>query len=487
MGENVKINQELEPDAEAKNNQEAESDVEAKIVDGVHNYSAESEYIWPKDPAVLKQLEWFRDQKLALMMHWGPYSQMGVVESWALSDEDADWSRNCIDWEIDAAGFKKQYFDLNKTFNPVRFQPDLWAELAADAGFRYLVFTTKHHDGFCMWDSEYSDYKTTSPDCPFHTHQYADICGHLFEAMRKKGLGIAAYFSKADWHIPSYWNEKYERGSFTWRGPSYDPKKRPEVWEEFKKFTRNQIVELASKYGKLDILWFDAGWVCAENGQDIELGSIIDQIRQFQPWVLSADRTVGGAYENYITPEQCVPDQPLMVPWESCITMATSFSFKYEDVYKTPREIACLLVDIIAKGGNLALNVGPQPDGRLPEGAIKTMKGLGEWLRQYGEAVYGTRICAPYKKDGVAFTQKEAEKLVYAFRMYPTLTEVVEEKLLIPYAEEIEGMELIGAAEAVVYQKVQDGYEVTLTKEQCQNSGIGHVFRLHKKDEVYLV
>ena len=164
---------------------------EKEVVEqGVHNYSQEEDYVWPTDPKVLQKLEWFKDQKLALMMHWGAYSQLGIVESWALSDADAEWSRGGIDWNVSAEEFKKQYFDLNKSFNPVRFQPYKWAEMAKEAGFKYLIFTTKHHDGFCMWDTKYTDYKVTGKDCPFRTHKYSDICAHLFEAFRRQGIGI---------------------------------------------------------------------------------------------------------------------------------------------------------------------------------------------------------------------------------------------------------------------------------------------------------
>lgn len=453
---------------------------EEEVKEGVHNYSRADRYVAPTEPAVLRQLEWFQDQKFALMMHWGTYSQIGLVESWALSDHDADWSRDGVDWDVDGETFKQQYFDLNKTFNPIRFEPQKWAEAAADAGFKYCVFTTKHHDGFCMWDTKYSDYRVTSPDCPFHTHKYADICAHLFEAMRRKGLGIAAYFSKADWHIPCYWTKDDARGSFTWRGPSYKPEENPEKWEEFVTFTQNQVKELTQNYGKIDILWFDAGWVCKEAGQDIRLGEMIDEIRKYQPWVLSADRTIGGPYENYVTPEQCVPDEPLGIPWESCITMGTSFSFKYEDTYKTPREIACLLMDIVVKGGNLALNVGPQPDGRLPEGALRSMKGIGEWMRTYGEGIYGTRVCAPYKKDGIGFTAKEKENLVYAFRMYTSEEETAEKELFIPLEREIEAVEQIAVDGCVKFTRVEGGYRFELP-EQTEEHPIAQVFRIHVK------
>lgn len=449
---------------------------EDMVVDGVHNYSTEEAYVWPTDPKVLKKLEWFQDQKLGLMMHWGPYSQLGVVESWALSDGDADWSRGGIDWEVTGEEFKEEYFGLNRTFNPLRFEPEKWADLAKEAGMRYVLFTTKHHDGFCMWDTHYSDYKITAEDCPFHTHKYADICAHLFESFRKRGIGISAYFSKADWHVDSYWKDDTPRGKFKYRGPSYDPKENPEEWERFVTFTQNQIRELGTNYGKLDAMWFDAGWVHAGNGQDIRLGEVIEEIRKIQPGMLCADRTIGGPYENYVTPEQCVPDEPLSIPWESCITLGTSFSFRYEDAYKSTREVINLLIDIVVKGGNLAINVGPQPDGRLPEGAVRTLKGMGEWLGRYGEAIYGTRVCAPYKKDGIGFTQKDGT--VYAIQGFESEDGPVEDKVWIPYTGEFREVTAMGDERVVSVERQADGFYVTLERSGDGKAPIARVFCL---------
>ncbi|WP_325176705.1 alpha-L-fucosidase [Paenibacillus alkalitolerans] len=462
-----------------ENNNAVELDKEEQVVEtGVHNFSKEEEWVKPDNPMLLERLEWFKDQKLGFMMHWGPYSQLGLVESWALSDEDGEWSRNDIDWISDMEEFKRQYFDLNKTFNPVRFQPELWADLAADSGFKYLLFTTKHHDGFCMWDTHTTDYRITGKDCPFHTHKYADICRNLFDAFRDKGLAVAAYFSKADWHTPYYWAPGMERGRNMWRGPSYDPKEYPWLWEKFVQFTHDQIMELMTRYGRIDVLWLDAGWVRAgRRGQDIRLGEVVGKARRLQPWLLSADRTVGGPYENIVTPEQTIPEGPMNIPWESCITMGTSFSFRYEDKYKTARQLVHILLEVVAKGGNLALNVGPQPDGRLPEGAIQRMKELGAWLKVYGEGVYGTRICAPYFTGEWAFTRKE--NTVYAFRLYKNSDKPVESDITIPYAGKVGRVEQVGTNRVLEFRGTDEGIGIQLpASEASGQTPIAHVFRM---------
>ena len=190
------------------------------IKEGMHGCSAEENYVVPAEQAVRDKLEWFQDQKLALMMHFGAYSQMGRCESWPLSEEDADWARKDYTWEKDSAVFRKQYFDLMKSFNPLRFEPDKWARFAKESGFRYFILTTKHHDGFCMFDTDETDYKITSELCPFHTHRYADVVRHAFDAFRAEGIGIAPYFSKADWHCPWYWAKGMEKPVAYWRKKS---------------------------------------------------------------------------------------------------------------------------------------------------------------------------------------------------------------------------------------------------------------------------
>ena len=386
------------------------------IVNGVHGYMPDN-YVVPKEPQVREKLEWLKDQKLALMMHFGMYSQMGVYESWPLSDADAHWSRVQIDWTDDAEAFKRQYWDLWKSFNPVRFQPGKWARLAKDGGFRYIVFTTKHHDGFCLFDTKYTDFKVTNPECPFSKNPCADIVKSVFDAFRAEGLGIAAYFSKPDWHSEDFW-EDHGIGRKVSRMPTYDVKANPEKWARFREFTKSQIVELVRDYGPVDVIWLDGGQVQRKTGLDINIEDIIAEARKYNPALISADRTAGGPCENVITPEQTVPPKPLAVPWESCITMGTGFSYRYDDTYKSPRELVHLLLDVVAKGGNLALNVAPGPDGRLPEPAIERMEALGAWLKANGNGIYATRPAAPFAEGNWRFTGAKDGKTVFAFRLW---------------------------------------------------------------------
>ncbi|MGN0533111.1 MAG: alpha-L-fucosidase [Eubacterium sp.] len=377
-----------------------------------HSYSEERRYVSPKEPEVLESLERFQDRKFGIMFHWGAYSQWGIVESWALPDADHSWAWDDVDKDLTGEQFKQEYWDLIKTFNPVRFRPEEWAKTAKDAGFKYVLFTTKHHDGFCMWDTKYSDYKITSPHCPFSKNLRADICKHLFDAFRNEGLKVHAYFSKPDWHSEYYWAKGFSKNEYMTRNPSYKTYLHPKLWNKFCEYTKNQMLELVSNYGRIECLWLDGGQVNPMNMQNIHLSQIMKEARKIQPWLMVADRTVGGRNENFITPEQTVPDRPIRVPWESCVTLGTSFSFKYDDDYKDAKTVIHLLCDIVAKGGNLALNIGPRPDGRLPHKVYPILADIGKWLKKNGYAIYESRPAFPYRKDNIAYTGKKDE--VYA-------------------------------------------------------------------------
>lgn len=440
------------------------------------NHSSASDYVAPDDPLLQQRLSWFQDQKLALMVHWGGYSQWGICESWPLSDGDADWARKGLDWEKDPDAFRKQYFDLNRTFNPVRFDPDEWADFAQEVGFRYFIFTTKHHDGFCMYDTKQTDYKTTGEDCPFHMHRYADIARHLFDAFRARDIGIAAYFSKSDWHCPWYWAKGQKYPVAYWRNPTYDPLEKPELWEQFTLFAQAQMLELVRDYGPVDILWLDGGQVNPRtHHQDIRMDDLAKAARAITPGLLIADRTVGGPHENYITPEQTIPDSPILVPWESCVTIGTSFSFRFDDDYKSPRDLVFLLTETVSKGGNLALNIGAQPDGRLPRHAVESARGLGEWLSENGPAIFSTRPCPPYVQGAYAFTKKDST--VYAILRLKE-GETLPEQVVIPYQFPVSRVETLMDGRPLPFTRVQTGLEVMVPRGIVGQSPLAQVFVL---------
>lgn len=385
--------------------------------------AAVSSYIPPTSPRVLEQLEWFRDQKLGLMVHWGLYNQMGMKESWSLVDKD--WTK----WQFKPGTpnieVKEMYSKLHRGFLPLRFDPDDWAEAADNAGFRYLCFTTKHHDGFCMWDTSTTDYKVTGSEVPWRNEKHADITKALFDAFRKRGMGISAYYSRADFSCPYYWEEGYGMKDGAERVPSYDPAEKPEKWKKFQEFVYAQLLELVTNYGRIDCLWYDGG--C--KGNLLGLPEITERLREIQPHMLGVIRSnKGGGCEDFITPELIIPNTYVSVPWEACAVMGkshveygkdyVSFGYSYDQDYMSAREVAHLLLDVVAKGGNLCLNVAAQPDGRLPYRALLNLEAFGKWMKKFSVGIYGTRAAAPYRDGGFAYTASKEGGTVYAFYLY---------------------------------------------------------------------
>lgn len=383
-------------------------------------------YIAPTDTAVINKLAQWQKMKFGLFMHWGTYSQWGIVESWSICPEDEGWTQRKGPYAKNYFEYVKAYENLQTTFNPVKFQPEKWVKAAKDAGMKYMIFTTKHHDGFSMFDTKETDYKITDAKTPFSKNPRSNVTKEIFNAFRKDGFAIGAYFSKPDWHSQDYWWPYFPPKD---RNVNYDPVKYPERWNAFKSFTYNQIKELMSDYGKVDILWLDGGWVRPlstvdttvewqrgiKTDQDIDMKRIAEMARSKQPGLLIVDRTVTGPYENYTTPEQEVPHELLPYPWESCITMGDSWSYVPGDNYKPAQKIIQLLIRIVSRGGNLLLNIGPGPDGDWDPVAYQRLQDIGAWMKINGEAIHGSKPLAPYESGNIHFTQSEDEKTQYIF------------------------------------------------------------------------
>ncbi len=388
--------------------------------------NAQNNYVPPTDTLVQKKIEQWQDLKFGLFMHWGTYSEWGIVESWSLCPEDEGWTQRRGPHAQNYFEYKKAYENLQTTFNPQHFNPEKWVEAAKDAGMKYVVFTTKHHDGFCMFDTKETDYKITSSKTPFSSNPRSNVAKEIFNAFRKENFLIGAYFSKPDWHTENYWWPYFPPKD---RNVNYDPKKYPEKWNAFKQFTFNQIKELMSGYGKMDILWLDGGWVRPlstvdknvewQKGivydQDIDMKNIASMGRSLQPGLIVVDRSVGGEFENYQTPEQEVPAKPLPYPWETCMTMGNSWSFVPNDHYKSAQQLVQLLVKVVSRGGNFLLNIGPSSDGDWDTTAYSRLKDIGAWMKINGEGIYNSKPIAPYSSDNIFFTQSKDGKNIYAF------------------------------------------------------------------------
>ena len=263
------------------------------------------------------------------------------------------------------------------------------------------------------------------------------------------------------------------------RNPTYNPKEHPELWNKFVEFTHNQMMELVRDYGPLDILWLDGGQVGPRNGQDIRLSEFAAEARKITPGLLFADRTIGGPNENYITPEQSVPAVPIRVPWESCVTVGYAFSYRFAERYKTSRQLVHLLIDVVCRGGNLALNIAPQPDGNLPAAAVRSVDGMGAWLRDNGEAIYSTRLDDPNEDGITAFTRSKDGKTHYAMVRLPE-GEKLGETLLIPWPHEANRLTLLGLEAPLRFERTDAGLLVTVPEILRGHNPIAPAIRIEK-------
>ncbi|WP_265443289.1 alpha-L-fucosidase [Flexivirga meconopsidis] len=349
---------------------------------GVVSYEADPGYVWPADEAVRQRLSRWQGLKFGIIVHWGLYAALGEDGSWTLCrSRDEGCMQIPAEFDGDDDAWQEHYVSSRKSFTGSAFDASEWMDAIDGAGARYVVLTTKHHDGFSMFDTALSDYKSTAADVPFGR----DFVAELTSQAAARGLRTGLYFSKADWHHPGYWAP--DRAPVD-RFHNHDD---PRLWSQFVDFTHGQLRELLTGYGEVDVLWLDAGWVKAPR-EDVKINELATLARQLRPGILVVDREVHTSVEDYRTPEQRIPDGRLDHPWESCITLTDHWcTVPDPGPRKSVREVAQLLVTIVARGGNLLLGVGPDGEGRMPDDIAESLRAIGEFVTSIGPAIFDTR------------------------------------------------------------------------------------------------
>jgi alpha-L-fucosidase len=321
-----------------------------------------------------ERVDWWRDLKLGLFIHWGPWSQTGEGTIWKLVDASTTPAR------------RAELLRLYERFDAPAFDAAQWAALARRAGMKYVVFTTKHHDGFANFDTRQSDFRVTSLA---DDRGPGDITAAIVNAFRREGLGIGLYYSHLDWHHPDgVWHKR------RWDHVPSLAQRYPQRWRRFVDFESAQVRELLTMYGPVDILWFDGTW--HSGGVDADVAPMLAMARNLQPGLLIDDRGTYG-FGDFATSEQEVPDPVPAGPWESSVTISEGLGYWYKGPdasYKSGSELIDLLVRVVAGGGNLLINVGPRPDGTLVPEEVASLEALGRWLDVNGAAIYGTRPAA---------------------------------------------------------------------------------------------
>ncbi len=313
-----------------------------------------------------KRLKWFNNAKFGMFIHFGLYSQLGGEWEGKVQEGYAEWIQAKAD--IPAQVYAMQ----TTTFNPADFDADLIAKTAKEAGMKYIVITSKHHEGFCLWDSEYTDFDVAST--PFAGR---DILRELSDACKKYDLKFCTYYSIIDWHHPS--QERNIDGDDHW-GKWGTIRMKSGKKEAYIKYMKNQIRELIENYDT-EMMWFDGDWVYwwdMASGEDL-----YQYIRELKPEIIINNRVAKRSVfkKDFGTPEQEHPEESLKYPWEACYTMNQSWGYKKDDTqWKDAQTVYEKLIDINAKGGNLLLNIGPKGDGSVPEESIKVLLEVGKML-----------------------------------------------------------------------------------------------------------
>ena len=334
----------------------------------------------PAETAAQKEarLAWWTDARFGMFIHWGLYAQAARHE-WVKKNErmtDAEYQK---------------YFD---TFNPDLYDPREWARQARRAGMKYAVITAKHHEGFCLFDSKFTDYKATN------TPARRDLIRQWVDAFRAEGLRVGFYYSLLDWHQPSYTIDRNHPQSASTEA-EYEKLNAGRDMAVYRQYIKDQVRELLTSYGKIDVIWLDYSFTSSPHGKgraDWDSVGLLKMVRELQPGIIVNDRLdlldVPGGWD-FRSPEQFKPAEwvtmnGVRVPWETCQTFSGSWGYyRDETSWKDSRQLIELLVDTVSKGGNLLMNVGPTGRGTFDARAEDRLAAFGRWMRVNGRAIYG--------------------------------------------------------------------------------------------------
>ena len=354
-----------------------------------------------------KRMQWFVNARFGMFIHWGLYAIPARGE-WVRSFEEIP---------------KEDYMKYFEEFDPVDYDPKKWARAAKEAGMQYVVLTAKHHDGFCLFDSKYTDFKSTNTKCG------RDLVAEFVEAVRGEGLKVGLYFTLLDWYhedYPHYGDRQHPMRN----NPAYKNDNRD--FSRYVDYMHKQIREICTNYGKLDLLWFDFSYDDL-NGEAWRATDLVNMVRELQPGVIIDNRLEASGvgygsmatgnpkpyHGDFVTPEQIIPPEGIKdvngndLYWESCVTMNGNWGYHATDNFWKPSPMLIKkLVECVSKGGNLILNVGPDAKGNIPDASQKILSEIGTWMKKNKNSIYGCGKAGFPKPDNGRLT-RNGNKLYY--------------------------------------------------------------------------